>query len=222
MSYLLAPSKSHRNLYHAGGGNYLQKDVSVEPDLFTAMPGNGNYRGGYIATFDQMKMLRDKYGVTTIINVGKDSMTKDPKHQQDESLGCGSRENPCEPLWADKLGLRYVYVPMTSSRPPNREAWHEIREALLDGHAYLHCTAGVDRTGAITGRWRKELEGIDNEEALAYTYDFGGAWKKGGDPNSVLREWLIRGEYDPNLLKELERRAAGKGRIRKNGESSLF
>ena len=143
--YLTAPPKSHRNTYHAGGGSYLQEDPSVEPDLFTQIPGNGNYRGAYIASYAQMKLLRDKYGIKTIVNLARDSMRQDRGRQKDEELGCGSSSTPCEPLWVAKAGLAYIYVPVTANHPPSASNWNLIREALLDGHVYVHCTHGVDR-----------------------------------------------------------------------------
>ena len=139
-----------------------------------------------------MRQLRDEYGIKTIINLAKDSM---------RGQECGGGD--CEPKWAQELGLRYIYVPLGSS-PPNDGDWAAIKQALIDGHSYVHCTHGVDRTGAVAGRWVREVLGLSDDQLLDYTYTFGGQWRSAGDPNHKLRDWLVAGQHSPELAGKLK------------------
>ena len=169
-------------------------DPTIPPDRFAPFPGKNNYRSAYINSFDQLKMLRDTYGIKHVINLAKDSMKK----QDDPNFGCAGMNNPCEPLWAAELGLTYLPVYM-GSQPPSDAEWEEIKKLLVKGNTLIHCTHGVDRTGTIAARWRKEIEpDLTNEEVLqGYTYLFGGAWSGGG--NLDLKAWVEEGQYDPSL-----------------------
>lgn len=168
-------------------------DTSAPPDRFTAIPGLGNYRGAKIKTLEQMILLKKQYGIKTIVNLARDSM-----YDQE----CGGGE--CEPQWAAELGLNYVYVPLGSS-PPDQAGWNTIRQALIQGHAYVHCTYGVDRTGAVAGRWVREVLGMSDDQLLDYTYGFGGQWRSAGDPNHKLRTWMVGATHDPSLVASLNR-----------------
>lgn len=188
MSGLLleAPTSYFRNSSRA-------YDTGAPPDRFTAIPGVGNYRGAKIKTLQQMSQLKDEYGIKTIVNLARDSM-----YEQDCEGG-----GECEPQWANQLGLRYIYIPLGSS-PPTETEWLEIKKALIDGHTYIHCTHGVDRTGAVGGRWVREVLGLPNDQLLDYTHTFGGQWRSEGDPNRKLREWMLAGQHDPELAGQLK------------------
>ena len=198
-----APTEFVRNT-----GAYLwrrgqQPDITKPPDRFAPIPGYRNYRGGALYSFNQMRILRDDYGVRTIVNLAREAND----HVYDEARGCGGRNNQCEGLWAQELGLTYLYIPLTGSWQMSTEKWDLIRNALADGNTYIHCQAGVDRTGAVVARWRRETEPhLTHEEVMRYTRIFGGAWRTEGDPNKKLREWIARGEYDPELAARAFRR----------------
>ena len=184
---LTAPTDFFRNSTHS-------YDTSAPPDRFTPMPGVGNFRGAKIKTLEQMNLLKEQYGIKTIVNLARDSMYE----QKCEGGG------DCEAQWAAKLGLNYIYVPLGSS-PPNDTEWAEIKRALIAGNTYVHCTHGVDRTGAVSGRWVRETLGPGDDELLDYTYTFGGQWRSAGDPNHKLRDWMLSSEYDPELAGSLKR-----------------
>lgn len=176
-------------------------DPTLPPDRFTPIPGNDNYRSAKIASYQQLKMLRDQYGIRTVVNLAKDSMSK---QGSGEGFTCSYPNDLCEPKWAAALGMTYIPVYIGSS-PPSDSSWAAIQAALKQGNTLVHCTHGVDRTGAVAGRWAKQVLGMTTDQALKYTYQFGGQWRMSGDPNSKLRTWLVAGQYDPSLAGRLSR-----------------
>ena len=114
-----------------------------------------------------MKLLKDDYGIKTIINLSLGSQ----RHLKgDGEFACGGMSTPCEPLWAEALGIKYIYVPMTGDWRMTQAKWTLIRDALAEGHAYVHCTHGVDRTGAVVARFRREIDpNVSHDEVMRYT-----------------------------------------------------
>ena len=197
MSVLLSAPTDY---FHNSSRSY---DPEAPPDRLAPIPGVGNFRGARIDNFRQMKLLKQQYGIKTIINLAQDSMRLQRSGDgfDCECTNClylGPQANACEPQWARKLGLNYIYVPL-SSRCPSEDDYYIIQQALVDGHAYVHCTHGVDRTGGVVGRWVREVLGISDSDLLDYTYSFGGQWTKEGDPNRHLRDCMLAGQHDPSL-----------------------
>ena len=171
-------------------------DTSKPPDRMVRFPGHNNWRGGALFSYRQMKQLRDKYGIKTIVNLARDAND----NVYDSSRNCGGRDKQCEPIWAAELGIRYIYAPMGASWRMSSEQWRTIRDALAEGNVFVHCTHGVDRTGAVVARWRREIDpNLTHDEVMRYTQSLGGAWRREGDPNRKLREWIARAQYDPEL-----------------------
>lgn len=179
--------------------SYVIDPIGLEPDRFSPMSGKGNYRSGALASFEQLKMLKKKYGIKRIVNLALDSMAG----QKDERFNCGGIAVPCEPLWAEELGLEY-YPVYLHTKPPSETDWAMIKELLAEGNTLIHCTHGVDRTGAVAAAWRKTLEPelTDDEVLRNYTYKFGGAWLGQEDSNRYLREWVRSTQFDPVLLEK--------------------
>lgn len=168
-------------------------DENLEPDRFAPMTGKNNYRSGRIVSKKQLAMLKKKYGIKRVINLAKDSMY----NQYDPTVPC--RGVGCEEAWAKSLGIEYhpFYL---SARPPSPEDWETIKSLLQKGNTLIHCTWGVDRTGAVAGAWRKTVEPeLSTEDMLNYTYAFGGQWRFPEDPNRHLRNWIVTVEYDPQF-----------------------
>jgi hypothetical protein len=196
------------------------EDPATPPDRFTPIPGYNNYRSGLISSFEQMKMLRDKFGIKNIVNHSIGAM-KD--QQGDDRFDCAysysssspvyrtrvagpttenvlSGGDPCEPKWAEALGINY-YPFYHGGSPPTAQEWETMRNLLAEGNTLVHCTHGVDRTGAAIARWRLELDpDLTPDEAYRYTYGFGGQWR-GPDAfrNAELKAWMLSGQYDPVL-----------------------
>lgn len=172
-------------------------DETIPPDRFAPMTGRKNYRSAKIVSYNQLKMLKQKYGIKRVINLALDSVD----FQSDPNFNCGGRRVPCEPLWAEALGLEYYPFYMTSSWRLSDERWEIIKDLLSKGNTLIHCTHGVDRTGGIAAGWRKTVEpNLTNEDVLEnYTYKFGGQWQSAGDGNRNVRRWVKSVEYDPTV-----------------------
>ena len=177
-------------------------DTSAPPDRFVSFPGFNNWRGGAIFSFRQMKQLRDEFGVKTIVNLAREAndWVWDPERGCGGSRRGDGRDNQCEGVWAKELGLRYIYMPLSGSWRMTQEKWTLLRDALAEGNVYVHCAAGVDRTGAVVARWIREIDpSVSHDQVMRYTRAIGGAWRREGDPNAKLRDWVAKGRYDPEL-----------------------
>ena len=204
---------------------YLAPTTSAEragsahlPGNFFQIPGNNNWRSARIRSYEQLKRLKDEYGITTIINLAADS-TKSPIHgkpgQKPSGLpevgdaGCGGQDrvgtnlgasggsNACEPKWAAHLNMHYVQIglgtggKMIGANGPT--IWKEIQELLEDGNTLIHCTSGTDRTGGTVGKWIILRDPSVTPEKLLkeYIYKFGrGQWCRSSTHSS--------GNTDPN------------------------
>ncbi len=162
-------------------------DPRTEMDRWTQISGNNNYRSAKIHSFEQLKFVKQKYGIETVVNLAMDSMSE----QQDSARGCGGIRKLCEPKWARELGLRYETAYL-GNKPPEESDWEKIQDLLREGNTLVHCTHGVDRTGAVVGKWQHIVnDDLSEQEVLDYTYSFGGQWRLPGDPNRFLRAWMI-------------------------------
>ncbi len=195
MAFSLAAPGFESAIRNSGG------DPALPPDRFTPIPGNNNWRSAKIASYEQLKMLRDDYGIKRLVNIAKDSMA----HQSSGSgFECSYPNDLCEPKWAAALGMEYIPAYLGGS-PPDAREWPQIRQALTLGDTLVHCTHGVDRTGAVAGRWVAETTGKTGQDLLDYTYGFGGQWRMSTDPNRKLRDWMIAARYDQALVDSLSR-----------------
>ena len=83
------------------------------------------------------------------------------------------------------------------ARGPSDKKWAQIQDLLADGNVLVHCAYGVDRTGAVSGRWARcfdESRVLEDSEVLDYTIGFGGQWLLKDDPNAKLRSWMLFGD----------------------------
>ncbi|MGB0639273.1 MAG: hypothetical protein ACPGTU_08075 [Myxococcota bacterium] len=162
-------------------------DPRTEMDRWTQISGDNNYRSAKIHSFEQLKFVKQKYGIETVVNLAMDSMSE----QQDSARSCGGIRKLCEPIWARELGLRYETAYL-GNKPPEESDWEMIQDLLREGNTLVHCTHGVDRTGAVVGKWQHIVnDDLSEQEVLDYTYSFGGQWRLPGDPNRYLRAWMV-------------------------------
>lgn len=162
-------------------------DPRTPMDRWTQISGTNNYRSAKIHSFEQLRFVQQKYGIKTVVNLAMDSMAE----QKDQARGCGGTRNPCEPKWARELGLDYRTAYL-GNKPPEEADWEMIQDLLSQGNTLVHCTHGVDRTGAVVGKWQHIVnDDLSEKEVLDYTYSFGGQWRLPGDPNRFLRDWMV-------------------------------
>ena len=196
MSNLDSPVKWVDNMDMAGGWTKASPSANPDilPDRTAPFIGKNNYRGAQIKSLQQMQLLKKK-GIKHILSLSGDSYSQQK---------CDGQSDPCEKMWAQDLGMTWTKVHL-GSRPPNDADWQMIREMLAKGGVFVHCTSGVDRTGAIVARFRKEVEPEMTDKAVLndYTYKFGGAWRNAADSNRYLRAWVQDGKFDPELRKEI-------------------
>lgn len=107
---------------------------------------NNNYRGA-MPTPATIKLLKEKYGVKTIITLLS-------KSQLTSWFVKAIKDN-----W-----MEWINVPMSKYAPKKAE-WKKILAAFKGWNVFVHCKHGADRTGAIVARARIEIEWKNKDTA---------------------------------------------------------
>lgn len=129
----------------------------------------GFYRGGKIESREQLALLRDRYGIKTVVCLAKDSL---------------GPEGDNELAWGPELGVTIIKSYMTDVAP-RPEQWAVIKQAMRDKQVYVHCKWGADRTGAVVAKYRQEVQGWEARQAFAEARRYGfKPWLK------PLRAWI--------------------------------
>jgi protein tyrosine/serine phosphatase len=110
---------------------------------------------------DELKHL----GVTTIV----DLRGEDPKRRESEQ-----RE-------AEKLGMRFVNIPVSGWDPPSNEQVAQFLALFRNTpkeKIFVHCRFGDDRTGVFVAAYRMAYEGWPATQAMneMYFFGFNGLW----------------------------------------------
>jgi tyrosine-protein phosphatase SIW14 len=116
------------------------------------------YRSGQPDLGD-LKRLRDAYGVRTIVNLRR-------VDEQDGSDGPTFKEERVE---AERLGMRFVHMPMDSDLPVDPkdiQRWLKIVNDKNNWPVLVHCKRGVDRTGLLAAVYRTDVQGWEPKRAL--------------------------------------------------------
>jgi protein tyrosine/serine phosphatase len=141
------------------------EDAPKEGDLPRfAVLSDGLYRGGQ-PTEKGFRFLKEK-GVKTVINL--------------------RAEDDSEAAIVEKLGMRYMRIPVNEIRP-----WSQIPPGAIAKYfelvnnpenypIFFHCRRGADRTGALAALYRMALQGWSAQKAYDEARDIGMRWYFGG------------------------------------------
>jgi protein-tyrosine phosphatase len=89
-------------------------------------------------------------GVTTVV----DLRAEDDLHVDEAALG--------------ELGIRRIHLPMRDGQAPKPELVQRFLEVVgsSDGTVYVHCGAGVGRTGTMAAAYLVQRDGVSGLEAM--------------------------------------------------------
>lgn len=78
--------------------------------------------------------------------------------------------HPDEPAWCETYGVEFVQIPMCPMMPPTPEQIGRALEFVGNDAdsppVYVHCRAGVDRTGIVCSAFGMRNQGWTYEEAV--------------------------------------------------------
>lgn len=172
-------------------------------NLYEIAPGV--YRGAQ-PTMGQLKKLRDKLGIKTIINLKNDNR---------KSAYFLFEEERCK-----ELGLKLVNVGISSRSLPSTQQLIEYKKVLeeeMEKPVLIHCKAGADRTSNFCTLYQYFIEKRKMKDTnqlkffpygymktsgagvLRYYYDMFIEYEK-NNPNADLIEWSKT--IDPKKIKE--------------------
>lgn len=146
-------------LLSIGGAGVAWYHSIVTPKRFGVVESGRLYRCGKITPL-QLERVTREHGIKTVLSL------LDPSHP----------DSIAERLAAEKLGLRWLNVPLSgdgSSRPEDRDA---IREIVLDkslAPLLVHCAAGANRTGLTCGMYRIHNDEWSYEKVLDEMRSYG-------------------------------------------------
>ena len=83
--------------------------------------------------------------------------------------------DPSERAMAERAGMRYFQIPMTTHQPPSAAQLTEFMRIVNDPAnqpVYVHCVGGRHRTGVMTAAYRMSEEGWTADRAFKEMKDF--------------------------------------------------
>ena len=76
----------------------------------------------------------------------------------------------------EKLGIKYINIPLAALSAPSNAQIQSVLKLLTDndsGPVLLHCRRGKDRTGTVIACYRIQHDGWNNQRALAEAKEHG-------------------------------------------------
>lgn len=90
---------------------------------------------------------------------------------------------------AEKLGMKYVNIPMKPMSAPTDDQVERVIGLLVQtkaGPVFVHCRRGKDRTGTVIACYRIQHDGWSNNEALAEARKHGMSFTERGMQHYIL------------------------------------
>jgi protein tyrosine/serine phosphatase len=164
----------------AAAGQFAEEAGEGDIPRFSIL-GEKLYRGGQ-PTEKGFQFLKEK-GIKTIINL--------------------RAEDDSEAKIVEKLGMRYVQIPVDEARPWSRlpaSAIAKYFEVIGNPASYpifFHCRRGADRTGAFAALYRIALQHWTPKKAYDEARDIGMRWYYKGFKSQIE-------DFRPPVLTELQ------------------
>jgi tyrosine-protein phosphatase SIW14 len=79
----------------------------------------------------------------------------------------------------EKLGMKYVSIPMKGLHTPTEDQISKAMKVLHDeeaGPVFVHCKKGKDRTGVVIGAYRMKHDGWNAKKAVQEARGIGMSW----------------------------------------------
>lgn len=145
----------------AAAGGWLAYDrLFGPPKRFGVVEPGRLYRSGEVTPRDLEHLQRD-HRIQTVLSL----------------LNPEVPESVAERAAAERLGLRWINIPLSGDGSSTPEARAQIKSVLFDdslGATLVHCAAGANRTGLAVGMYRIHRDGWSVERVLdeMRRYDF--------------------------------------------------
>ena len=159
------------------GISLLVSSSTLTPRRFAIVEPGRVYRSGEV-TPRQLDHLKREYGIRTVLSL----------------LNPEAPETVAEKEAAERLGLRWVNVPLPGSGASRPEDRARIKEVLLDPDAaplLVHCAAGTNRTGLAIGLYRLHQQHWTVDQVLdeMRRFDFEDLAKHENLRQALYAEW---------------------------------
>jgi len=142
------------------------KSVSFKGGNFAFDVVSKNFFRGSKPGFSDLQTLKE-FGIKVVIDL------------------IGDGRNIEEKGLIEKLGMKYVSIPIDSSAPPSEKQVDDFLKIVKNEEnlpVFVHCREGKDRTGIMTAIYAIEVLGQSFEKAysdvLKYGHDFYGSFKQ--------------------------------------------
>lgn len=129
------------------------------PRRFDTVVDGRLFRSGEV-TPAQLERISQRYGVRAVISL----------------LDPTTDESRAEAAVAERLGMRWINVPLTGDGASTPESRERIKAALFDeslGPTLVHCAAGANRTGLTIGMYRIHKQGWTATQVLDEMRSYG-------------------------------------------------
>ncbi len=162
------------------------------PKRFGVVVEGQLYRCGEI-TPRQLEHVANEHGIRTVLSL----------------LNPDVPESTAERQAAERIGLRWINVPLPGDGASTPEERARIKAALFDPTAtplLVHCAAGANRTGLAIGMYRMHQQGWSVEQVLEEMrrYGFEDLPKHENLRQALVSEWQVAQLDKPAQMRSVQ------------------